>query len=253
MRRTVILMILLFVCSGNVSAQTQDVKVPADTLTIQAEGTYETDPDLAKLNFQVSAQDKELRKAYDQAARAMQRIVQLAERNGLAKADVSLGALTVVPTGSYDEKKQRSRSYRVSGNITLRVRDFAKIGPLMDESIQDGITEFRSLIYTLEDEEGAKQKAVAEAMRRAEARARAALGNSRKLGPVRYVTVDVKQLAGIVRLEQQMQYAVMETITVSGSDSNSGFARKAPSFPLPSVSPDKMSVSASVQCVFQLQ
>lgn len=135
------------------------------------------------------------------------------------------------------------------------MRDFAKIGPLTDDAIQDGVTEFRSRIYTLEDEEAAKQKAVAQAMSRAEARARAALGNGRKLGPVRHVTVDIKQLAGIVRLEQGAPYAALDTITVSSAESQSAFglAKRAPSFPLPSVSPDKMSVSASVQCVFQLQ
>ena len=248
MTKAICLAVVSFAVGWGTFAQAQDVKVPADTLAIQAEGTYEADPDLANLNFQVFAQGKELRKAYDQAVGAMQRILALAERNSIAKADITLGALTVVPTGSYDEKKQRSRSYSVSGGVSLRVRDFAKIGPLIDDAIQDGGTEFRSLIYTLEDEEAAKQKAVAQAMNRAEARARAALGNGRKLGPVRHVTVDVKQLTGIVRFEQ---HRALEANTFS--ESFWSLSKKAPPPPLPSVSPDKISVGASVQCVFELK
>ena len=178
----------------------------------------------------------------------MERIVQLAERNGIKKPDISLGVLTVVPIYDWDDRKQRARAYRVAGSVVLRIRDFKRIGPLIDESIQGGIADFRSLTYTLEDEEAAKQKAVAEAMRRAEARARAALGNGRRLGAARYVTVDVKQLAGIVRLDT-FSTAVAETVDVSAFASR---AKRAP-LPVTAGTPEKVSVSASVQCVFQLQ
>ena len=55
MRRIVFLAILVVTLGWPALAQTQDVKLPADTLTIQAEATYEADPDVANLNFQVSA------------------------------------------------------------------------------------------------------------------------------------------------------------------------------------------------------
>jgi uncharacterized protein YggE len=45
----------------------------------------------------------------------------------------------------------------------------------MDESVQDGIADFRSLTYQLSNEEAAKQKAVADAMHRAAGRATIAL------------------------------------------------------------------------------
>ncbi len=54
----------------------------------------------------------------------------------------------------------------------------------MDESVQDGIADFRSLTYQLSNEEAAKQKAVADAMHRAAGRATVALEQTKqKLGP----------------------------------------------------------------------
>jgi uncharacterized protein YggE len=136
-------------------AQIPEVKFIADTLVVQAEGTFEADPDLATLTFDVSSQEKDLTRAYDGAMQSIRRIVALAERNKLKKEDVSSGALTVAPIYEGDRKK-RARSYFVRGQIVLRVHDFSLIGPILDGSVEDGIADLRSLAYSLVDEEAAK-------------------------------------------------------------------------------------------------
>jgi hypothetical protein len=163
---------------------------------VQADGSYEADPDLATLTFQIFSQDKDSKHAYDAASQSMQRIAGIAHRNGLQKEDVSTGVLTVAPLYDGDRKK-RARSYYVRGQIVLRVRDFAKIGPILDGSVDDGVTDFRSLTYSLADEKAAKKLAVAEAMKRAVGRASTALEQKgQKLGALRYMTLDVKQIYG---------------------------------------------------------
>jgi len=49
------------------NAQAPELKFIADTLVVQAEGTYEADPDLATMTFRIFSQEKELKKAYDAA------------------------------------------------------------------------------------------------------------------------------------------------------------------------------------------
>ena len=97
-----------------VSAQQKpDVKFIADTLVVEADGPYETDPDLATLTFTISAQDKELKKAYELATQSVQRIVAVAEKGGLKREDIYTGALTLTP--SYDKdpiKSQKAISCR---------------------------------------------------------------------------------------------------------------------------------------------
>ncbi|HXJ47002.1 MAG TPA: SIMPL domain-containing protein [Candidatus Dormibacteraeota bacterium] len=68
----------------------------------------------------------------------------------------------------------------------------------MEESVDDGFADFRSLTYSLADEEAAKQKAVSEAMKRAVGRASAALEQKgQKVGALRFANLDVKQLVGV--------------------------------------------------------
>jgi uncharacterized protein YggE len=235
-------------------AQNSDVKFIADTLVVQAEGSYETDPDVATLAFTISAQDKELKQTYDRASESMRKIADLATKNGLQKADVASGVLTVRPY--YDgDKRKKAKYYTVQGQITLRVRDFSKLGPIMEGSVDDGITDFRSLTYTLADEEAAKERAVSEAMRRAVGRASAALEpKGQKVGVLRFANLDVKQL---INLSSMNVYPVTtyaaETVEVS---SGSGWPRSAkktaPAPPPPLPQPEKITVSASVQCAFQI-
>jgi uncharacterized protein YggE len=78
---------------------------------------------------------------------------------------VRTGVLTVTPVYECDRKK-RARSYYVQGEMVLRVHDF-RIGPILDGLVDDAVADFRSINYSLSDEEAAKKQAVAEAMRRA--------------------------------------------------------------------------------------
>jgi len=237
--------------------QAPEIKFIADTLVIQADGTYQTHPDLATVVFDISAQDKDLKQTYDQASSSMQKIINLAEKNGLKKEDVSSGVLTVRPFYEGDRRK-KAKSFYVHGEITLRVRDFSKLGPLLEGSVEDGITDFRSLTYSLSDEEAAKQKAVAEAMKHAMGRATAALeSKGQEVGSLRFANIDVKQPTGLQEMNvyAMRQYAATETVTVSASVGGWGSHKKAaaPPPPPPVPQPEKISVSASVQCAFQIQ
>ena len=245
--------ILLIAPAGK--AQGPEAKFIADTLVVEAEGTFETDPDLATLVFDISSQDRELKPTYDKASQAMQKIVGLAEKNGLKKADVSSGVLTVTPYYGGDRKK-RTKSFLVQGRIILKVQDFSKLGILMDESVTDEITDFRSLTYSLADEEAAKQHAVADAMKRAIGRANAALEQrGQKVGALRFASVDVKQLIGVSQIQDLplngRNYEALAMLQSGVADKASAGIPPPPPPPLPH--PEKIKVSATVQCAFQIQ
>lgn len=256
--KTTILIAFALVCSSVSSAQTPgpDVKFIADTLVVQADGRYEADPDLATLSFSVFAQDKNLKQTYDQASESMRKIAQVAEKNGLKKEDITFGVLTVRPYYEGDRKK-RAKSYTVRGQITLRVRDFSKLGPLLEDSVEDGITDFRSLTYSLADEEAARQHAAAAAMRSAMGRATAVLEQKgQKVGTLRFANLDVKQIVGAssMNVYSLAEFNAVETATASGGGGGwFGGAKKVPAPPPPPPQPERITVSATVQCAFQIQ
>ncbi len=185
----------------------------------------------------------------------MQHVVDLGSQNGLKREDVTTGVLTVAPVYEGDRKK-RVRSYYVQGNIVLRIHDFSRIGPILDGSVEDGVADFRSLTYSLANEEAAKKQAVAEAMRRAIGRASVALEQKgQKLGALRYMSLDVKQLAGVAQLQTFPTYSMNELVEVSGGGGGGAWKDKKqpPPPPPPPPQPQKIAVSASVQCAFQIE
>jgi uncharacterized protein len=248
MRNWLATSLLLLLWSAAAGAQSPEVKFIADTLVVQADGTFEADPDLATITFHIFSQEKELKKAYDAATQSMQRISSLAASNGLKKEEIQNGVLTVSPMYEGDRKK-RARSYAVQGEIQLKVHDFSHVGPILDGSVDDGIADFRSLTYSIADEESAKKEAVADAMRHAIGRASVALEQKgQKLGGLRYMSLDVRQLLGVVQLQNLT--GISESVDVSGRIS----ADKRERFPSSSPpQPEKIKVTAGVQCAFQIQ
>lgn len=250
MKAALTTILLLFTFALIANAQTPELKFIADTLVVQADGTYEADPDLATMNFHIFSQEKDLKKAYAEAMQSMQRISILAANNGLKKEDVSTGVLTVAPMYEGDRKK-RARSYYVQGELVLRVRDFSKIGPILDGSVEEDVADFRSLEYSLSDEESAKKQAVANAMRQAIGRASIALEQKgQKLGGLRYMTLDVQHLFGVAQLQS---YTVETSSSMVSNGGILSHKQAAPPPPPPPSQPQKITVRASVQCAFQIQ
>jgi hypothetical protein len=74
-----------------------------------------------------------------------------------------------------------------------------------------------------------------------------------KLGALSSMSLDVKQLVGIAQLQSFPVSTAAETVEVS---SGGGLWRKkgeAAAPPMPPPQPQKIAVSASVQCAFQIQ
>lgn len=241
---------VLLLFSLSVQAQTPpEVHFIADTIVVEADGTIEADPDLATLTFRIFSQDREIKHAYDAASQSMQRITTLAQGAGLQKPDVTTGVLEVRPFYEGDRKK-RVRSYAVQAEMVLRVRDFSKICEILEGSVQDGVSDFRSITYSLADEEQAKKRAVGDAMRRAVGRADTALEQrGQKLGALRYMTLDVNRLYGVEQIPQPVAAGALD------SAAKELFRNKGlpPPGPPPPTAPEKIIVRATVQCAFQIQ
>ncbi len=57
--------------------------------------------------------------------------------------------------------------YRVTTDVTLKLKDFTKVGPITQQLADANVSETQSLSYTLENIDDAKNKAVEDAYRRA--------------------------------------------------------------------------------------
>jgi uncharacterized protein len=162
-----------------------------NTVWVGADGKYEAEPDTALMQFSISAQEDNLQAANARATKAAEQVRQLLRNNGLDPKEAQVGMFSVQPVYDYKNPKRKLVGYRVDTSITIKFKDFSKIGPITQGLADMDVTGNQSLSYVLDDMDAAKIKAVEDALHRAHDEANAvARSSSRTLGELSYASVD---------------------------------------------------------------
>jgi uncharacterized protein len=195
MRFTRCLLALIFLF-GNLTSLiiAQDRPSPTaspNTVYVGADGKYEAVPDTAVLQFNVSAQEESSQAAYQRASKDVEQVRQVMHANGIEPKAANIGFFSVQPMYDWKSPKQKVVGYRVSADVTLKLKDFSKIGPITEQLADANVSEGLTLNYTLDDIDEAKNKAVDDAYRRAHNSAETiARASGRALGELSYASVD---------------------------------------------------------------
>ena len=189
---TVILFAALSVVfPGAMLAQEPSTAPRPNTVWVGADGKYEAEPDTAVMQFNISAQEDNLQAANTRASKSAEQVRQLLRTNGLDPKQTQMSNFSVQPVYDYKNPKRKLVGYRVDSNISIKIKDFSKIGPITQGLADMDVTGNQSLSYILDDMDAAKIKAVEDALQRAHAEANAvARGGSRTLGELSYASVD---------------------------------------------------------------
>lgn len=186
MRFLSILVLSLGIASAAVAAVAAES--PA-TLTVSGEGEVAATPDMATLTLGVTQEAKTAQAAMDAASTAMADILSALQAAGIAARDIQTGDLSLNPVWSnrsYDSNGAPQITGFMARNIlTVRVREMAALGGVMDQVLSVGANSFQGLGFGLQDPQpkadAARVAAVQDAMRKAALLAEAA---GVKLGPV---------------------------------------------------------------------
>ena len=186
-----LLVVLLLPVAAAVGQDHPTVTAQPNTVFVGADGKFEANPDTALVQFNISAQEANSKAAYDRASKAAEQVRQILRSNGIDSTAAQLGYFSIEPVYDYRQAKRKLVAYRVNVNVSLKLKDFAKIAPIVQQLSDGDITDEQSISYTLEDMDAAKTKAVEDAYRRARASAEAvARAGGRTLGELAYASVD---------------------------------------------------------------
>ena len=162
-----------------------------NTVLVGADGKFEAEPDTAVVQFNISAQEDNLQAANTRASKAAEQVRQLLRNNGLDPKQAQVGMFSVQPVYDFKNPKRKLVGYRVDTSITIKVTDFAKVGPITQGLADMDVTGNQSISYILDDMDAAKTKAVEDALHRAHEIANAvARSSERTLGELSYASVD---------------------------------------------------------------
>lgn len=194
MRITFVTFCAVLVLSALSIAQSPSVNALPNTIYVGADGKFETAPDTALIQFNISAQAESAKDAYDQAAKQAEATRQVMRANGIDPNSAEIGFFSLSPQYDWKNPKHRVVGYQVTTSVSLKLKDFSKIGPVTQQLADASVGESQSLSYTLDSTEEAKSQAVADAYRRARASAESlAKASGRVLGELSYASVDTSE------------------------------------------------------------
>jgi len=216
------------------------VTASPNTVFVGADGKFETAPDTALIQFNISAQSDTAQAAYELASKQAERTREVLRKNGVDAKQAEIGFFSVTPQYDWKSPKRRVIGYQVTSSVSLKLKDFSKIGPITQQLADTDVGESQSLNYTLENIDEAKTKAVADAYRRAHASAQAlAAASGRVLGSLTYASVDT---AENVRIYAPIQRRMMPMAMAGATPA-----------PTEEFTPQNVTVTAHVNAVFELK
>jgi uncharacterized protein len=189
-KRTIALLAFLY-SSLVVFAQAPNVHAAPNTIYTGADGKFEAPPDTALVQFNISSQADNAKAAYDQAAKQTEQTRQIMRDNGIDPKTAQIGSYSIEPMYDWKTAKRKLVGYRVGTSVTLKLKDFAKVGPITQQLADSAVSESQSISYTLDNMDEAKSKAVEDAYRRARSAADSlARAAGRSVGELTYASVD---------------------------------------------------------------
>lgn len=239
MKTSFFLALICFVGPFVVAQEHPAVTAQPNTVYVGADGKFEANPDTALVQFNISAQEATSRAASDRASNAAEQVRQVLRSNGVEPKTAEIGFYSLQPVYDYKTAKRKLVGYRVNANVSLKLKDFTKVAPILQQLSEADIPENQSVNYTLEDMDAAKAKAVEDAYRRARESASAlARASGRAIGELTYATVDTFETS-----------RPMSVMMKAGTNTMLG------SVPVPTeeFTPQSVTVTAHVNAVFALK
>jgi len=239
MKSAIVLLVVL--AAGCALAQNPPaITAQANTVYTSAEGRFEAAPDTALVQFNISAQEDTSKAAYQRAADAAEQVRQILRANGVDAKAAEIGFFSIQPVYDWRQPKRRLVGYRVNTNVSLKLKDFTKVGPIVQALGDQEYAENVSLNYTLDNIDAAKLKAVEDAFQRARAEAATlAKAGGRTLGELSYASVDTFEQVRVLAAPMMAKAA--------------GARAEAVAPPTAEFTPHKITVTARVNAMFGLK
>lgn len=179
-----LLIVALFTLALSVVAVAAESQ-PQPRIIVTGEGSVDMAPDMAVLTLTVTRQAETARAALDANSAAMQEVQAAMQSTGIENRDLQTSGFSIQPNYVYPAQQPSGEreppkivGYTVRNSLTVRVRDIASVGAVLDKSVSLGVNEGGNIVFTNADPSAAitqaRVKAVSDAIARANTLADAA-------------------------------------------------------------------------------
>lgn len=211
-----------------------DGTTPLNTVTSQGSGTSSASPDIAEMNFGVMVQDQDAQTALDKASKTADAIAAAVKKAGVKAEDIQTANVSLYPQQDYREGKAPViLGYEASISVRVKLRDLGSVGDVIVAATGAGANTVGGPSFTLEDDQKAREDAIADAVDDARVRAEAmAKAAGKKVGAVIAISETGVSIPPIYYGERSAAADVAASVPIE---------------------PGQLDVSATVTVVFELQ
>lgn len=167
-------LLALSIPAGGAAAQTAPMHVIAGTrLDISATGEVMRVPDVARISAGVVTSAPTASAAIEQNARQIASVRQALKRAGIADRDIQTSSINLFPDYRQDDRGgvPQLLGYRASNDLSVRFRDIANTGKILDALVAQGANQINGPAFTVDKPEAALDEARAAALATARTRA----------------------------------------------------------------------------------
>ena len=156
--------------------------MPPPAISVTGEANVSVPPDQAQIDGGVTSDAKTAREASDANNAAMGKVLLALKGAGIEEKDYQTSRLSLQPqfatSSKVAERAPGIVSFRASNRVTVRIRDITKVANVIDVLVGAGANEIGGINFTVTQAskvlDEAREKAIADARRKAEIYARAA-------------------------------------------------------------------------------
>jgi uncharacterized protein len=146
--------------------------VTGTRLDIVAQGTVKRVPDVAIISAGVITNARDAKSAMASNATAMARVLTALRSAGVAERDMSTAQIGLSPQYRYVENQPPIvTGYQANNSVTVRFRDVAKSGAILDALVAAGTNQINGPTLTIDKPDAAQDEARIDAIKTARARA----------------------------------------------------------------------------------
>lgn len=149
--RNFVLGAVALACLSGFSAVAAAEQASVPTLTVVGSSRVAVRPDMALVTTGVATASRTAEEALAANSAAMEQVIKTIKAAGIDAKDVGTSGFSIQPQYSYPVQGVRESpkvvGYEVRNGVTIKVRELASIGPLLDRIVQSGANQASGLTF----------------------------------------------------------------------------------------------------------
>jgi uncharacterized protein len=178
MRNATLIAALAALSAAMYALPSRAAEEPTPRIIVSGEGESAAAPDMAVISLTVLREAETARAALDANSKAMGEVLAAMKAAGIADKDLQTAGFSIQPRYVYPDQNQQEPQqpkivgYSVVNTLSLRVRDLAKLGEIIDQAVTLGVNQGGDITFVKDDIAAQLEEARKKAMENAIAKAK---------------------------------------------------------------------------------